>query len=86
MPFRLPIFWGKKTPPAPASDLAEQSVLWTAWHTAGLFITVVDLGLGTALFLLHTSISTILALLGGIQAMALGLIGGLYQLTSKKSL
>lgn len=80
---RLPVFWGPKTPPV-APDPAQLPVLWTAWHTASMFITVVDLGLGTALFLLHTSVSTILGLLGGIQAMALGVIGGLYQLTAKK--
>ena len=71
----------RKTPPQP--DLT-QLMQWTAWHTATLVLTLTDLGIATALFLLHYTVGMILALLGGVQAVALGMIGGLYQLTSKK--
>ncbi len=72
----------RNTPPQPE---AAQLVAWTAWHTAAMLLTLTDLGIATALFTLHYAVGTILALLGGVQAVALGMIGGLYQLTSKKA-
>jgi hypothetical protein len=82
MQFRLP--FSRLTAPPPAPDPAQAATLWTAWHTAGLIITLVDLGLGSTLFILHYAVATILYLLGSVQALALGVIGGLYQLTAKK--
>jgi hypothetical protein len=83
-PVHFPVPWGER-PPATAAPASQQLTLWTAWHTACLVITVTDLGLATTLLILHYTVATILYLLGTVQAMGLGVIGGLYQLTSKTS-
>jgi hypothetical protein len=81
MPFHLPVP-GRKNQPAPGSS--AQLELWTAWHTATLIIALADLGVASLLLILHFSVSIILALIGGAEAIGLGLLGGLYQLTQKK--